>query len=293
MIALQFLFNALSAAAIISLVAMGFSLIYATNRFVHFAHGAVTTLGGYILYLLVTNTGLPLILAAVISILGTGIAGVILYEIIYEPLRKKGASSAVLMIASLALMILLENIYTAFTIGKVKSIGVASAGDVALRIGDATLSSIQAWSIVLSVVTGVAVIYAIKKTSLGKKIKAVTDNPELATITGIAVKKIHRIGFFLGSALAGLAGVLISIDQNVSPLMGTDLIIDGFAASVIGGIFSPLGAMIGGLVVGLSKHFGVLWLSSSYQEAIVFVLLVVFLLFRPEGLFGLYKGVRK
>lgn len=123
--------------------------------------------------------------------------------------------------------------------------------------------------------------------------KAVTDNPDLASITGINVERIHVFGFFMGSCIAGLAGVLIAFDQNVFPLMGTNLIIKGFAGAVVGGIYSLPGALLGSYLLGMTEHLGVIFISSAYREAIVFIVLVLFLLFRPQGILGLDKGVRK
>ena len=123
--------------------------------------------------------------------------------------------------------------------------------------------------------------------------RAVADNKELASIVGINPKKIAIYSFLIGSALAGIAGILIGLEQNMDPTMGTELMIKGFTGAIIGGIGSVAGAIPGSYLLGIAENFGIWYLPSGYKDAIAFVLLFIFLLFKPEGLFGVIKGVKE
>jgi branched-chain amino acid transport system permease protein len=289
---MQFLVNGLISGAIISLVAVSFSFIYATNRFVHFAHGAVAAGGAYALYTAATVHDVPLFLAIPFAIVAAGVLGLLVYLVVYFPLRKRHASDAILLIASLGVMIFLENLYSALFGANVKAVP-AFLSSKSLSIFGARITPVQLMIIVVSILLFLFVLFFTKRTSLGIQMKAVTDNSELASITGIHVARIQLLGFFIGSCIAGVAGVLVAFDQNVTPLMGTNLIIKGFAGSVVGGIFSLPGAMLGSYVLGLVENLGVIFLPSAYKDAVVFVVLLLFLLLRPQGIFGLKKGVRQ
>ena len=128
-----------------------------------------------------------------------------------------------------------------------------------------------------------------KKTKLGKAMRAVSNNKDVAEIVGINSETIYSWSFIIGSAIAGIAGILICLEQNLEPTMGTGLIIKGFTAAIIGGIGNVYGAVLGALLLGLAENFGILYLPSGYKDAIAFIILFVFLLFRPQGLFGTKK----
>lgn len=288
----QFIANGIIAGAYISLVAAGFSLIYATNRFAHFAHGAVLAFGAYTLYTLFALLGLHFLVAAIGTILLTGLLGVLVYKVVYVRLKKRNASSAILLIASLGLMILIENILLAVFGPQVKSIGLLQATR-GVEVFGAIVTPVQIGIVVASIVLLILLWLFVRYTKQGTIMRAVANNPELARTTGINTDRVQTMGFFIGSAIAGAAAVLIALEQNVFPMMGTNLIIKGFAGAVIGGIHSLPGAVLGSYILGLAENIGIIWLPSGYKEAIVFVLLLVFLIIRPHGILGINKGVRQ
>jgi len=122
--------------------------------------------------------------------------------------------------------------------------------------------------------------------------RAVADNKELASIVGIDHRRVSDYAFFIGSSLAGIAGILIGLEQNLEPVMGTSLMIKGFTGAIIGGITSVPASIIGSYLLGLVENFGIWYLPSGYKDAIAFTLLFLFLLFRPSGMFGIDKGVK-
>jgi branched-chain amino acid transport system permease protein len=128
-----------------------------------------------------------------------------------------------------------------------------------------------------------------KKTKIGKAMRAVADNKDVAEIVGISSEKIYAYSFIVGSAIAGIAGILVGLEQNLEPTMGTNLMIKGFTGAIIGGIGSVPGAILGSFLLGLVENFGIWFLPSGYKDAIAFVILFIFLLFRHQGILGLKK----
>lgn len=287
----QFIVNGLITGAYVSLVAAGFSLIYATNKFAHFAHGAVVAAGAYILYTFFSIFGLNFYVSAVLAVLSTGFLGVLFFKLVYTRLKARKASSAILLIASLALMILIENVLLAVFGPNVRTLGFLSAQKGILLWG-VSITPLQIIIIATSVALLTSVWVFVRYSKLGKLMRAVADNPELASTTGINAGRIQTYSFFIGSALAAIAAILIGLEQNITPHMGTNLIIKGFAGAVVGGIHSLPGAVLGSYILGLAENLGVIWLPSGYKEAITFMLLLIFLIVRPQGILGVKRGVR-
>ncbi|MBT4221140.1 MAG: branched-chain amino acid ABC transporter permease [Candidatus Magasanikbacteria bacterium] len=288
----QLLVNGIIAGSIYSLIASGFSLIYSANRFVHFAHGTVAAAGAYMLYTLFTLWGVPFYIAAISTIIGTALLGIFIFGGIYRTLQKRKSSVIILMIASLGILILLENTLLLTFGGDVKTIGFLEVVK-GTEIFGAIITPLQQVIVGVSVISFAALWIFVKYTKQGKIMRAVADNLELAKINGINTKKVQYIGFGIGSALAGLAGVLIALEQNVNPTMGTGLMLKGFTGAIIGGITSLPGAVLGSYLLGIIENFGIWYLPSGYKDAIAFVLLLLFLLVRPQGILGIKKGVRQ
>ncbi len=287
----QLFVNGLIAGSIYALVASGFSLIYATNRFLHLAHGTTVAVGAYLLFALFSVLGIPFFVSALVAIILTGLFGLLMNRAIYSPLRKRKASNIVLLIASLALLSLTENIIMLIAGPGVKSIGWLPT-KTGIHIGGAIITPLQIAIIVISVVLMILLYLFMKKTKLGRDMRAVADNKELASIAGINPIRISDYSFMIGSAIAGVAGILIGLEQNLFPTMGVMLIIKGFTGAVIGGMTSVPGAVVGSYIVGVIENLGILWLPSGYKDAIAFALLFVFILWKPTGLFGFNKGVK-
>ncbi|PIN75393.1 branched-chain amino acid ABC transporter permease [Candidatus Woesearchaeota archaeon CG10_big_fil_rev_8_21_14_0_10_37_12] len=286
--ATQLILNGIIAGAIYALVASGFSLIYGVTKFMHFAHGAVLATGAYLLYTFAVMAGLNFWLAVVLAIMVTSLFGAVMNWVVYKPLRKIKASSAVLLIASIALMTFINAAVLAIWGADVKT--VPTVNPVFDALG-ARVTFIQVIIIVVSILLLLALWWLMKCTKLGKAMRAVADNKEVAQTVGINPEKIYTYTFIIGSFLAGVAGVLIGIEQNLYPQMGVSLVIKGFTGAVIGSLASIPGAVLGSFILGLVENIGIWWLPSGYKDAIAFVLLFIFLLFKPSGLLG--KKVRE
>ncbi len=292
MIVPQIIANSLIIGSIYALVAIGFSLIYSTNSFMHFAHGAIVAAAGYFFFGAVTKLGFSFPLAIAISLILTAFLGWISYKLLYEPLQKRKSSNVILLIASLGLLILLENLLLIIFGPDVKTVpGIPT--QKGLSVLGAIITPLQLWIIVISCVLLLGMYLFMYKTKLGRNMRAVSDNKELTSIIGINGGFIADVSFIIGSLLAGIAGILVSLEMNLTPSMGTGLIIKGFTGAVIGSIASVPGAIIGSFILGFAENVGVWFLPSEYKDAIAFILLFIFLLWKPNGLFGINKGVRK
>ncbi len=288
---LQLLFNSLIIGSIYALVATGFSLIYSTNRFLHFAHGASVVIASYAVYSFFTLWNIPFIISAILTLGVAALAGYIMFKLVYQPLQRKKSSTVILLIASIGMLILFENLILLIFGADVKAIGLIEVAK-GVEIGSAIITPLQMVLVGTSIVLFGALYVFMNKTKLGRDLRAVSDNKELAAIMGLNTARLMTIAIIIGSILAGVAGILIGLEQNMEPTMGTNLMVKGFSGAVIGGIFSVPGSILGSYIVGAAENFGIWWLPSGYKDAITFILLFLFLIFRPTGIWGIDKGVK-
>lgn len=283
-LAAQLIANGIIAGAIYALVASGFSLVYNVTKMMHFAHGAILALGAYFVYTF-TSVQLSFPLAVLFTLAATCISGEIVNQTVYKPLRARKASSAILLISSLAAMIFINAFILAVWGADIKTIPQPYPNPVFETAG-ALITGVQSTIIIVAILLLLGVWLLMTKTKTGKAMRALADNKDVAQTVGINPEKIYSLTFLLASALAAIAGILIGIEQNLHPTMGTLLIIKAFTGAVIGGMLSVPGAVLGSLLLGIFENIGIWWLPSGYKDAIAFALLFVFLLFKPQGLLG-------
>jgi len=288
----QLLINGIIAGSIFALIASGFSFIYTTNRFVHFAHGSTVTVSSFLLFWLLEFIHIPFIACIFIVIISAGLFGYIIHAGIYLPLKKRGASSSILLIASLGIMIFFDNLMQLLFGADVKILSVISES-TGINIWGAYITPLQIVVILTSLLLLGLLWLFTKYSKLGRRMRAVADNPELAQFSGINTTAIQHWSFVIGSAIAGAASILISLEYNIESIMGTNYMIHGFTGAVIGGVSSLPGSIIGSYLLGLIENFGIWFLPSGYKSAIAFVLLLIFLLIRPQGILGVNKGIKE
>lgn len=282
-VATQLVLNGVIAGAVYALVATGFSLIYSVTKFMHFAHGAVLAAGAYFMYTFAVMAGLHFSLAVLITLLLTCAVGAGMNWLVYKPLRRRKASSAVLLIASLALMTFVNGAILAVWGASVKTIAITNP---VFEVAEARVTLVQVAIIITALLLLLSLWLLMRKTRLGKAMRAVADNRDVARTVGINPERIYLYTFVIGSFLAGVAGILIGMEQNVFPQMGVSLVIKGFTGAVIGSLASVPGAVLGSFILGIVENVGIWWLPSGYKDAIAFVLLFIFLLIKPTGLLG-------
>lgn len=285
---LQLLINGLIAGAIYALVASGFSLIYSTCKFIHFAHGATIAFSAYFLYFLFVGLGLSFWPSVILAIIFGALLGWLMNKSIYKKLRTRKASNVILLIASFALLILLESLILMLFGADVKTIGYIKIAK-GLEFLSAIITPLQIVIIAVSIILLILLWIFMKRSKIGKAMRAVADNKEVAEVVGISAEKIYSWSFIVGSAIAGVAGILVGLEQNLEPTMGTNLMIKGFTGAIIGGIGSVPGAVLGSFLLGIVENFGIWFLPSGYKDAIAFIILFIFLLFRHQGILGIKR----
>ncbi len=281
----QLLFNGIIAGSIYSLVALSFSLIYQTTRFFHFAHGAVYTFGAYFAYLFYIQLGFDRVSAFALACLATMLLGASLELAIYKPMRKRKATDLTLLIASLGLYVVLQNVISIIWGDDTKTMRTGEVVEGHSFLG-ARITDIQIAIIVTSLVLITLISLMMTQMRFGKALRALANDPELAKLSGINSDRYILYAFAIGSFLAAVAAIMISFDTDMTPTMGFNALIMGVIAVIVGGINSLAGAALGGLFIGLAQNLGVYWLPSKWQDTIAFVILILFLLLRPYGILG-------
>ncbi len=267
-----------------ALIAVSFGVIYSTTRIFHFAHSIVYAVTAYAAVVAVDNLGLPLLAAAVFGLLAAVVLGVLIELVFYRPMRNAGATLLGIFLVSLGITIAGPNLLQ-IIFGPINkplpgfNVHTYAVGTVTYTNLD-ILSVIVAWALVLCVIVFQA------RTKLGRAITAVRTNREMAAAVGVSPARIYLLVFGLGSLLVGVASILFTINGVASPQMGLEPVLTGFIAVFLGGIGSTSGAALGGLVLGLASNLSGLWLSSDFSPAVVFGVLFVLLIVRPQGLLG-------
>lgn len=287
----QLLANGIIAGCAYALVALGFALIYNTTRTFHFAHGAVYTLAAYFFYTLCNLWEWPLIPAFVVTLLIIAVLGILIDEFIYMPLVKRGSSQLIQLLSSLGLYIVIVN-FIAMIYGnetKVLSPGVQPT----FSIGPLILTQIQVATAIAFVALFIALIVLLKKTRLGKIIRAMRDDPQLVSVMGINPRRVRRVVFALGSALAAVAAMLLGLDVGIDPNIGMAAVLNGAVAVIIGGVGIFAGAALGALLLGILQSLAIWQASARWQDMVTFLVLILFLLFRPEGILGVRRRIEE
>jgi len=268
-----------------SLVAVGFALIYQTGRFFHFAHGVVYATGAYLAYTLVISLDINPVASFFLAAALAGVVGVGIDRFVYKPFRKQKAPNLVFLIASFGIFIFIQNLLQLIYGAQILTMRTGSVKEGHHFLG-AVITNIQILILVVSAALCLGLWLFVKRTKLGKAMRAVADDRIAASVVGINPERIILAAFAIGSALAGAAGILISLETNIKPTMGMNAILKGIIASIIGGIGSIPGAMFGGLFLGIAENLGIWKISAGWKDCIAFVILIVFLLFRPGGIMG-------
>lgn len=282
---IQLLLNGAVTFGYITMIAVGFALIFRISRFFHFAHGIVITTGAFVTLLFSIRVGLPLSFSILLAIVITALLGCLIELGVYRTLRKKKAGELILLLASLGMYILLQNVISIIFGDETQSIRTGNIRE-GLNVLGARITPIQMITIFVSLVLVIALSVFLKKSKIGVSMRAVANDPELANVSGINSNRIILWAFAVGSALAGLAGILVALDVDMTPTMGMNALMMGIVAVIIGGVNSISGIALGALLLALAQQFGAWYIGSQWQDAIAFVILVLFLLFKPEGFFG-------
>lgn len=281
------LFDGARLGLIIAMTAIGLSLIYGTTQFTNFAHGEAVTFGALATWYLDRDAGLPVIWAALVAVGLSGVAGYALDTGLWGPLRRKKTGPFSLMVVSFGLSIALIALYQFFYGSRTRPYTqYAIQPDPVFTIGNQNVPPRAVVTMVIAVVVLGAVGLFLQRARFGKAMRAVADNGPLASASGINTERVVKLVWIGGTALAGLGGILYSLDQGVNVQQGQSLLLLMFAGITLGGLGTSFGAAAGCFVLGIVIQVSTLWIPTSLKNVGALVALVVILLFRPQGLFG-------
>lgn len=270
---------------VIAMCAVGLSLIFGTTGLTNFAHGEMVTFGGLMAFLLNVTIGIPLLISAPIVVAMGGLFGLALNVFIFGKLRRRGVGLISQLVVSVGLSIVLRNIYLYQFGGRTKPLNDYSQQTV-MRLGPTSITPRDLTTAILSLLVLIAVALFIQKSRTGKAIRAVSDNPTLASSTGIDTQRIIRIVWFAGGALAALGGIFRGLDEQVGFEMGSRLVFLMFAAITLGGLGSAFGALVGGVLVGVFVEMASLVVPAELKNAPALLILIIVLVLRPQGILG-------
>jgi len=278
--------NGLNFGLLLALAAIGLSLIFGTTGLSNFAHAEMVTFGALMVLTFGVDLALPIWLAIIIALVLSAALGWTLDAALWKPLRRRGVGLIPLMIVSIGLSLAIRYTYQFFYGGGTRQLpGATIPSDI--HLGPVTLSWIDVASMATSVVVLLAFAFFLLRTRTGKATRAVSDNPSLAAASGIDVDRVIRIVWVTGAVLAGLSGILWAYFRpGVSWDMGFQILLLIFAAVTLGGLGTAFGALVGSLIVGLFIELSTLWLPSDLKYVGALIVLILVLLFRPQGILG-------
>lgn len=280
----QILVNGIIAGALYALIALGFNLIYGTVKFFDLAYGSVLVVGGYSIFLFAKKLGLPMPFAIVLGLLVCGLLGLLFYKLVYAQLAKRKASSLILIVASLGLFTVVQAVISMFFTSQFQTL--VSGVQHVYRVGGIVITKVQLLAVFVSILVYCLCRLGLRSTRFGKKVRAVSDDREVAEIMGIKTGTVIAVIFFAGSIIGGLAGMFVGFDTGIQPIMGFPLLLKGVIAAIIGGVGILEGGIIGAFVLGIIENLGIWQFSAEWKDVIAFGVLILFLVFRPQGIFN-------
>lgn len=283
---MQILVNGIIVGGIYALIAIGFNLIFSSIRFFHLLYGIIAVLGIYLTRFFILQFQLNFFVSMLISAGLVGLLSMAAWQWLYKPLADRRASSLVMMVVSFGALIILQNLIALIWKNNTYSLSITDTIKEGYHFLGISITFNQLVILCVSLILVLGLEFFLNKTRYGMAIRAIGDNAELTTILGLRTNQIILIVFFIGTFISSIAGTLVSLEIGVRPTYGLFLVLKAIIASIIGGIGSMRGAMVGGLLLGIVENIGVYYLGGGWQEVTAFVLLTIFLLFLPQGMFN-------
>lgn len=284
--ALQLLADGLILGLIISLAALGLNLVFGTTGLTNFAHGELLTLGGLLAYFFSAIIGLPVLAAIPAALLfATLIGGYLQNRFLWRPLRRRGTGLIAMLVVSIGLGILVRYFYLFIFGGDTRQLP-QYAGQEGIFFGPVAVTPKSLVSTSIGILLMIFATLWLLRSKLGKASRAVADNPALASASGVEVERVINAVWILGAFLAAYAGIMVTVNQGVSFLMGQDMLLLIFAAVTLGGLGTANGAVVGSLVIGVLIQLSTLFIPTELKYVGALVVLIVILLIRPQGILG-------
>jgi len=287
---MQYLVNALVAGLSYVLVGIGLGLVLRVCGFLHMAHGILYTVGAYAAYVGVRFAGLSGVGSVILAVAATGLLGIVLQRFVYQGLQRVRGSGLGLLLVSLAVYVVCQNLLSLFFGDETKIVDMEDSIRVRTIVG-ARITTLQLGALSVTCVLCAGWLILLTYSALGRQIRAVASDRELAGICGVPAERIALCSAGLAAMLAGAGGCFVALDTGLSPTMGMRVMMMGLVALVVGGVDGWAGVMVGAIALALGQQGASVLLGSQWQDAFAFVLLLVCLLVRPQGVFG--RSVRK
>lgn len=286
----QQLVNGLSLGSVYALIAVGYSLVYSILLFSNFAHGGFLVIGGYICYYFLRSMEASIWLAASAALIGAGISAIVVEKFAYRPIRERTPITLYMLIASMGMSIVIENIFVVTIGGRFRALPPVFPSGLVDFMGVATINQADLISLATAIIFLVGLQLFLSKTKWGLAIRAASYNLKVAGLMGVNVNRLISIVFFVAGLLAAVGGIFLSVKYTLYPQLGAMITTKAFVAAVIGGLGSLPGAVVGSLILGLAEMLAAGFISSQFRDLIVFALLIITLIVRPTGLFGKSVG---
>ena len=277
---IQQIFNGLVVGSIYTLIALGLTTIFGILGIAHFAHGSVAMFGGYLTYFLISALGIGLLPSFILAMAAGALLGIILERVAYYPVRNAPPINSFIIALGLTLIIEKLNLL-AFGIDQVI---IPTPFVNVINVGGVTMPELRIYVLAIAAILVIGMTLLIQRTWIGMAVRAVAQNRAAAVLMGINVNSVSMFVFALSSALGVAVGTLVGALFAVAPGVSSGLVIKGFAVLILGGLGSIPGAIVGGMVLGVSEAFAAAFISSAYKDVISFLLMILVLLVRPEGL---------
>jgi branched-chain amino acid transport system permease protein len=279
--------NALSLGCVYALFALGFTLVFGVLGVINLSHGAVFMVGAYVALTIVTRFAAPLWVALLAAFVACGLLGLAIDVLVLRPLRHRNAPHLIPMIATIGIAIFFNSAFQGLFGAENQRFPSELVPDQQLRLGGMQISVLEVAIVALSFVLMAALFFVMRRTQLGRALRAIAESPKAAALLGINVEGLFYLTSFTAAALGGLGGVLIALYSNaVFPLMGQPMLHKGIAVIILGGMGDIRGALVGGLFLGFAEVMSVAYIGSTMRDAVAFGLLFIVLLVRPQGIFG-------
>lgn len=283
----QQLLNALSLGCVYALFALGFTLVFGVLGVINLSHGAIFMIGAYAALQAVTKLAFPLWSSLVVAFFVAGAFGLAIDLLVLKPLRRRNAPHLIPMIATIGLAIFFNSASQGLFGAENLRFPSEVVPDRQLHFAGVQISVLEVAIILLSFAMMTGLLLVMKKTQLGRALRAIAESPRAAALLGIDVEGLFYLTSFTAAALGGVSGVLIALYSNaVFPLMGQPMLHKGIAVIILGGMGDIRGALIGGLFLGFAEVMSVAYVGSTMRDAVAFGLLFAVLLLRPQGMFG-------
>lgn len=291
MILVQLIVNGLQLGAIYALTAVGFSLIFGSTKIFHVAHGSAFAIGGYVYWWCVVKTGLHPVVATLLAILAAALFGLIMERFVYRPIQRHEASFFTVFIAAFGVQIVVQNLIGSIVGRGMETVTTPLSRSVEI-LPNLFIAPIAAISLIVALLLFTALSWFLNRTNVGTAMRALSENPDLVRVFGLDPGRIAQYAFIIGSAIVVPGAIFTAMTTGLNPAIGSHVMLVSLAATIVGGIGSVRGAAYGGFLLGLAENLAYWKLDPQWSEAVTFIVLFLFIIFRPAGFFGRPHGAK-